>query len=158
MTRLHKPSIFVMTLLAGVFVACNGEVDSGNPKDSNVSKSSVTNGKNGDSGTAYQQEVRRGSTSGNLQNQQIVADSNEEQVVIPSFQMKKIEKQLIMHFTPVLSNFTASLTYTEDDGAISLNPSGDATLTDGDSEDEMIHSKTVSTLPQPMQHRPIPLH
>ena len=49
---------FVMTLLAGVFVACNGEVDSG-VKDSNMSKSSVTNGKNGDSGTAYQQEVLR---------------------------------------------------------------------------------------------------
>ena len=60
MTRLHKPSIFVMTLLAGVFILCNGEVDSGSPKDSNVSKSSLTNGKNGDSGTAYQQEVRRG--------------------------------------------------------------------------------------------------
>ena len=58
----------------------------------------------------------------------------------------------------MLSNFTASLTYTEDDGAISLNPSGDATLTDGDSEDQDNPFKNGFTLPQPMQHRPIPLH
>ena len=53
-------------------------------------------------------------------------------VLLISSQMKKISYDNQIH---QCSAITASLTYTEDDEHI-INPSGDATLTDGDSEDQ----------------------